>query len=73
MFYTKKLKFNLSCPLHVNSYSFWLEQDLSPNLQNKNDNVTYIIGLLCRSAEIMIVKSLIYHVSNNNYYYYSCC
>ena len=56
------LEFMLSSLLHLNSSELHFGQCefKAPYGENKNDNMTYLIGLLYRLTVIMVVKFLVY-------------
>ena len=56
------LEFMLSSLLHLNSSELHFGQSefKAPHGENKNDNMTYLIGLLYRLTVIMVVKFLVY-------------
>ena len=56
------LEFMLSSLLHLNSSELHFGQSefKAPYGENKNDNMTYLIGLLYRLTVIMVVKFLVY-------------
>lgn len=55
-------EFMLSSLLHLNSSELHFGQSKfkAPYEENKNDNITYLIGLLYRLIVIMVVKFLVY-------------